>query len=132
MISLANKLKSIYTSDDKKTVLELLEALIKEVEKYEQQPIYRHIITLDDEGSTSVLVWHDTNDTPYDTLENFMKNNNLVSFPVNGVCDNNEEPIGCLEVIYIKQAPIRLQFTTIEGGNATAMNVTITDIVKEI
>ena len=58
MAKLSKVLKDIYTSDNKVTVLQLLDKLIKAVETYEMHlPLYRHSITcVSTEGSIPFAV----------------------------------------------------------------------------
>ena len=58
-MSLASRLKKIYTEGDQYTVLQLLHALIKEVENYEEEQgnkLYEHCVRMTNESSSEVLV----------------------------------------------------------------------------
>jgi hypothetical protein len=63
---LSDKLKEIYTSGDTFTVLQLLDKLIKEVEKYEVEKtsMYVHTLRVGFSGSGAVREIHITNTNP--------------------------------------------------------------------
>jgi hypothetical protein len=60
---LSDKLKEIYTSGDTFTVLQLLDKMIKEVEKYEVEntAVYQHVINIAFESGTHRITLINTN-----------------------------------------------------------------------
>lgn len=67
-MSLASKLKKIYTEGDQYTVLQLLHALIKAVEQYETEEhvtsLYLHTLTVSIEGEVSTFTVKILTDSP--------------------------------------------------------------------
>ena len=97
-MSLASRLKKIYTEGDQYTVLQLLHALIKEIENYEEEQgnkLYEHCVRITDTTSAEILVTiiNNSNETitAQEVLEHF-KSQGGMAIMCTGV-DDNDRPI---------------------------------------
>ena len=97
-MSLATRLKKIYTEGDQYTVLQLLHALIKEIENYEEEQgnkLYEHCVRMTNTVSSEVLVSiiNNSNEkiTAQEVLAHFTSEGG-VAIMCTGV-DDNDRPI---------------------------------------
>ena len=95
MEPLSKVLKGIYTSGDKKTVLQLLKTMIEEIEKYEVRNIvlYHHTMHVRGTDFKVYFEFYSASDTPIEDLETLdetiARYGNM--FVANGYIDLNQE-----------------------------------------
>ena len=140
MATLYDKLKSIYTSGDDFTVLQLLNELIEATKSITvaETPLYRHCIEVQLESGRVFFSFISKDDTPVDNLFKlltFLASN--PSFAVSGFInetDDDENPVSW-PIVKLSKPISALNAVTIvlvESDGSASRNVTPTHIIDTV
>ena len=134
-MSLASRLKKIYTEGDQYTVLQLLNKLIKEIENYEEEQgnkLYEHCLQVDDTTSAEIYLKVINNKseamTASDVLAYFNTNGNN---PI--ACTGFDDDHSVVYAAYTQGTQLVLKVNTGGGLSETSVDLDVVyDNIKEI
>lgn len=134
-MSLASRLKKIYTEGDQYTVLQLLNKLIKEIEDYEEEQgnkLYEHRLEIDDTTSAEIYL------TVVNDKSEAMTESDVLAYFRNGgpipiACTGFDDDHSVVYAAYTQGTQLVLKVNTGGGLSETSVDIdAVYDHIKEI